>query len=74
MLSDLPMMEDIIFLEQKKSPEEIMKNIEWGTDTVLRTTLQSIEREGRTYSLLEELTDIDNAEDFKEFEAIFTKQ
>jgi len=57
----------------KESPEEIMKNIEWSTDTVLRTTLQSIEREGRTYSLLEELTDIDNAEDFKEFEAIFGK-
>ena len=67
-------MEDIIFLEQKKSPEEIMKNIEWGTDTVLWTTLQSIEREGRSYSLLEELTDIDDEEDLKEFEAIFEKQ
>jgi rSAM/selenodomain-associated transferase 1 len=61
-------------LGAKKSPEKIMRNIEWGTDTVMRTTLQSIEREGRSYSLLEELTDIDNAEDFKEFEAIFTKQ
>lgn len=61
-------------LGAKESPGKIMKNIAWGTDTVLRSTLQSIEREGRTYSLLEELTDIDDEEDLKEFEAIFTKQ
>ena len=61
-------------LGAKESPEEIMKNIEWGTDTVLRSTLKLIEQEGKTHSLLVDLSDIDDAEDYKEFEAIFTKK
>jgi uncharacterized protein len=61
-------------LGAKDSPKNIMKNIAWSTDTVLKSTLQSIEKEGKTYFLLEELTDIDDAEDFKKFEEVFAKK
>ncbi|TFH41831.1 MAG: glycosyltransferase [ANME-2 cluster archaeon] len=61
-------------LGAKDSPKDIMKNIAWSTDTVLKSTLQSIEKEGKSYCLLEALTDIDDAEDFKEFEEIFAKE
>jgi uncharacterized protein len=61
-------------LGAKASPKDIMKNIAWSTDTVLKSTLQSIEKEGKAYVLLEGLTDIDDAEDYKEFELIFAKK
>lgn len=61
-------------LGAKESPKEIMQNIAWSTDTVLKSTLDSIETEGKFYGLLEVLTDIDDGEDFKQFEEIFEKK
>lgn len=58
-------------LGAKSSPQKIMQGIEWSTSTVLESTLKAIDRQGKTYQLLEVLTDIDNEEDFQKYKQIF---
>lgn len=48
----------------KSIPENIFKNKEWGTHTVLKDTLKNIKN--LKYSLLEEKNDIDTFEDIKD--------
>ncbi|MBF04673.1 MAG: glycosyltransferase [Flavobacterium sp.] len=47
----------------KSIPENIFKNKEWGTNTVLKETLKNIKN--LKYSLLEEKNDIDTFDDIK---------
>ena len=48
----------------KSIPENIFKNKEWGTHTVLKDTLKNIKN--LKYNLLEEKNDIDTFEDIKD--------
>ncbi len=45
----------------------VFRKIEWSTDTVRARTLEKIEALGKSYALLPELTDIDEAEDWEKY-------
>ncbi len=45
----------------------VFRNIEWSTDTVRAYTLEKIVALGKSYTLLPELVDIDEAEDWEEY-------
>lgn len=51
-------------LGMKAIPENLFKNKEWGTDTVLKDTLKDIKN--LKYHLLQEKNDIDTVEDIKD--------
>lgn len=44
---------------------EVFQNIVWSTETVFRDTVKKIEKMGKNYGLLPELSDIDFEEDWK---------
>jgi rSAM/selenodomain-associated transferase 1 len=48
---------------------EIFQDIDWGTPSVLATTLAKIAATGRTLALLPERYDLDTAEDLEQFRA-----
>jgi len=51
-------------LAMKAAHKELFENIKWSTENVLQQTLEICEREGLSVQLLEELSDIDNEEDW----------
>ena len=53
-----------------KNPHpEIFEGITWSTPSVLESTIQRIRKEKLTFSLLEELVDIDTAADWHQYKA-----
>lgn len=51
------------YLVGMKAPRDIFQLNEWSTDDVLRETIQHVKNASLTYSLLEELNDVDTIED-----------
>lgn len=45
----------------------VFDNIEWSTESVFEDTVKAIEKLGKTYTLVEELSDIDYEEDWKRY-------
>lgn len=54
-------------LGMKKIEPEIFQNKSWSTSTVLEDTITDIGNMNKTYWLLQELSDIDTADDLKKF-------
>lgn len=54
-----------VLLAQKQYHDGLYNNIEWGTSLVLQQLSGNIKKLGLSFSLLDTLTDIDNAEDLK---------
>jgi uncharacterized protein len=53
-------------LGMKTLNRSVFEDKEWSTSTVLRDTLQSIQKLDMTYTMLPELRDIDTADDLGE--------
>lgn len=51
-------------LAMKSAHKELFENIKWSTQNVLQQTLKICEQQGLSVQLLEELSDIDNEEDW----------
>jgi rSAM/selenodomain-associated transferase 1 len=51
----------------KEAYPALFEKITWGTATVLKETIKKISQEELSYRLLEQLTDVDTAEDWKEY-------
>ena len=52
----------------KQVPDDVFKNKKWGSESVLRDTLQNLN--GKSVTLLPEKNDIDHIEDLEQFEAL----
>ena len=61
---------DIAKESQSKMYKEIFENVQWGTETVLEETIQSIKQLGLSYFLLPELDDIDYPADLKKLDPL----
>ena len=48
----------------KELMPSLFENVPWSTSTVMNETISSIQKLGKTFTLLETLTDIDEAEDW----------
>ena len=53
-------------LGMKAFSDEVFKNIEWSTSAVLTATLENINNEQKSYTLLTHLRDLDNEDDLNE--------
>ena len=57
----------------KSIHKELFKNISWGTKNVFETTIKICQKASLKYSLLDTLSDLDNAEDLELFPEIVKK-
>ncbi len=55
------------YLLAMKKPLPVFENVDWSTGSVLAQTTKHLKKDGLTYSLLQELTDLDTVEDLKHF-------
>jgi glycosyltransferase A (GT-A) superfamily protein (DUF2064 family) len=51
----------------KKCHQSLFTDIEWSTENVLSQTLEKIDSEGLSFGLLEQLSDIDEWEDWVKY-------
>ncbi len=55
------------YLMAMKKPLPLFKEVDWSTENVMAQTISHLKKDGLTYQLLEELTDLDTIEDLKHF-------